>query len=318
MLRRYPKSGISPLALLGKTQDMQQGSKSGLLVIGAFAVVYVVWGSTYLVNYWAIQAIPPFLMSGARFVTAGLLLYGVGRLGGHPVGNWIQWRNALWAGVLLLGVGTGGVVWAMQWIDTGITALIVAFEPLLVVLLLWLMRGKRPNARSLLGVAIGIAGMTLLVWQDALITNQDTAWGVGVIFLSILSWGYASIWVGQVRRPASSLQAAAIQMLGGGLALCLASWLSGEWRAFQWHQVNARAAWAWSYLVLLGSILAFSAFNYLLVRVSPEKVVTTNYVNPVVALFLGWSLNNEHVSVQSLGASVLLLLGVFFIVSRKE
>lgn len=298
-------------------QNMRHGGKSGLLIIGAFAVVYVVWGSTYLVNYWAIQAIPPFLMSGTRFVTAGLLLYGAGRLGGHPAGHWIQWRNALWAGVLLLGVGTGGVVWAMQWVDTGIAALIVAFEPLLVVLLLWLMRGKRPGARSLLGVAIGIAGMALLVWQDALITNRNTAWGVGVIFLSILSWGYASIWVGQARQPASSLQAAAIQMLGGGLALCLVSWLSGEWRVFHWHQVDARAAWAWGYLVLLGSILAFSAFNYLLVRVSPEKVVTTNYVNPVVALFLGWSLNNEHVSLQSLGASALLLLGVFFIVSKE-
>ncbi len=296
---------------------MQQEGKPGLLIAGAFAIVYVVWGSTYLVNYWAIQAIPPFLMSGTRFVAAGLLLYAVGRLGGHPAGNWVQWRNALWAGVLLLGVGTGGVVWAMQWVDTGIAALIVAFEPLLVVLLLWLMRGKRPGMRSLVGVAVGIAGMALLVWQDALVTNKDTAWGIGVIFFSILSWGYASIWVGRARLPSSSMQTAAMQMLGGGLALCAVAWLSGEWRAFQWQQINARAAWAWAYLVLLGSILAFSAFNYLLVRVSPEKVVTTNYVNPVVALFLGWSLNHEHVSLQSLGASALLLLGVFFIVSKE-
>ncbi|MBX2929563.1 MAG: EamA family transporter [Saprospiraceae bacterium] len=296
---------------------MQTERASRWLIIGAFAVVYVVWGSTYLVNYLAIQGLPPFIMSGSRFVAAGLLLYAAGRLWGHPVGTREHWCNGMFAGVLLLGVGTGGVVWAMQWVDTGIAALIVAFEPLLVVLLLWVMRGQRPGGRSLLGVAVGIAGMAVLVLQDKLIADRETAVGVGVIFVGILAWGYAAIWVGRAKLPASSMQTAAMQMLGGGGALLLFSLFTGEWGRFDWALVTPKTIFAWLYLVGLGSILAFSAFNYLLARVSPEKVVTTNYVNPVVALFLGWSLNNEVITLQSLIASVLLLAGVFFIVSRK-
>lgn len=297
---------------------MQQPGTSRWLIIGAFAVVYIVWGSTYLVNYFAIQSIPPFIMSGTRFVAAGVALYFIGRLLGHPVGEWLHWRNAIWAGVLLLGVGTGGVVWAMQWVDTGIAALIVAFEPLLVVLMLWPMRGQRPGGRSLLGVAVGIAGMATLVMQDKLIADRNTALGVLVIFIGILSWGYAAIWVGRAKLPVSSMQTAAIQMMGGGGALLVVSLATGDWQHFHWQEVTQKSALAWIYLVLLGSILAFSAFNYLLARVSPEKVVTTNYVNPVVALFLGWSFNNEVITLQSLIASVLLLAGVFFIVSKKK
>ncbi len=297
---------------------MQTATSSRWLIIGAFAVVYVVWGSTYLVNYFAIQSIPPFIMSGTRFVTAGLLLYTAGRLWGHPVGTLEHWRNAAWSGVLLLGVGTGGVVWAMQWVDTGIAALIVAFEPLLVVLLMWPMRNQKPGLRSLFGIAIGIAGMAVLVMQDTLIADRDTAVGVAVIFIGILSWGYAAIWVGRARLPASSMQTASIQMMGGGSALLLVSLVNGDWQHFHWQAVTQKSAMAWIYLVFMGSILAFSAFNYLLARVSPEKVVTTNYVNPVVALLLGWSFNNEVITLQSLIASILLLTGVFFIVSKKK
>lgn len=297
---------------------MQSPGTSRGLIIGAFAVVYIVWGSTYLVNYWAIQGIPPFIMAGTRFVVAGLLLFGTARLLGQSSGDRLAWRNALFAGVLLLGMGTGGVVWAMQWVDTGIAALIVAFEPLLVVLLLWPMRGQRPGGRSLIGVGVGIVGMAVLVMQDKLIADRNTALGILVILLGILSWGYAAIWVGRAKMPPSSMITSSIQMLGGGVALLLVSVLAGEWWSFQPSTLEVRTLLAWLYLVFMGSILAFSAFNYLLSRVSPEKVVTTNYVNPVVALLLGWSLNNEQISMQSLVASGLLLTGVFFIVSKKD
>jgi drug/metabolite transporter (DMT)-like permease len=297
---------------------MQSPGASRWLIIGAFLVVYIVWGSTYLVNYWAIQGIPPFIMAGTRFVVAGLLLFSVARLMGQSAGDWEAWRNALFAGVLLLGVGTGGVVWAMQWVDTGIAALIVAFEPLLVVLLLWPMRGQKPGGRSLIGVAIGIIGMAVLVMQDTLLADQNTAKGILVILVGILSWGYAAIWVGKAKLPSSSMITSSIQMLGGGVALLIVSVFTGDWTGFEPGNLALKTILSWIYLVLLGSILAFSAFNYLLTRVSPEKVVTTNYVNPVVALLLGWSLNNEPVSAQSLVASGLLLTGVFFIVSKKE
>jgi drug/metabolite transporter (DMT)-like permease len=297
---------------------MLPSPSSRWLILAAFAVVYIVWGSTYLINYFAILSIPPFIMSGSRFMTAGLILYAVGRVMGQPLGTFIQWRNAVFAGIMLLGIGTGGVVWAVQWVDTGIAALIVAFEPLLVVLLLWPMRKQRPGGKSLLGIAVGIAGMALLVAQDQLIADKNTALGVLVIFIGILSWGYAAIWVGTAKLPASSMQTSAMQMMGGGAALLLLSGVSGEWTNFDWHNITSKSMYSWIYLVLMGSILAFSAFNYLLARVSPEKVVTTNYVNPVVAMLLGWSFNNEIISTQSIVASLLLLTGVFFIVSTKK
>jgi drug/metabolite transporter (DMT)-like permease len=288
------------------------------LIIGAFAAVYIVWGSTYLANYWAIQSIPPFLMSATRFLSAGALLYAAAAMSGVPAPNWKQWRVAALMGFLMLSVGTGGVVWAVQYVDTGIVALIVAFQPLLVILLMWIMRRKRPGAMVLGGVALGIAGMALLVSQKKLTADERSVMGICVVFVSMLSWGYATVTTRRGLMPSSGMRSSAMQMIGGAAGLLVMSAIVGEWRHFELARIGPRSALAWVYLVLMGSILTFSAYNYLLRRVSPDKVSTSNYVNPVVALLLGWGLNGEVVSARSLLAAAIMLLGVFFINTRLK
>lgn len=284
-----------------------------LRIIAAFAVIYIVWGSTYLVNFWAIQSIPPMLMSGSRFVVGGLIMTVITRMMKLPKPTKIQWRNGMISGILLLSIGTGAVVWAEQFVDTGIAALIVSIDPLIVVLLLWALHQKRPTWNNIIGSILGIIGVTLLVNQDTFTVNQNMIIGIIVIFGSIFAWAYAMIFVSKADLPKSSVQVASMQMLAGGIFLLLASGLSGEYKGFDINTITTKSALSWVYLLIFGSIIAFSAFNYLLVRVSPEKVATSTYVNPVIAVFLGWGFNSEQLTLQSIIAAGIMLTGVFFI-----
>ena len=203
------------------------------LIIAAFATVYLVWGSTYLVNYLAIREIPPFLMSGTRFLTAGLLLFGVAALRKIPWPSLVHWKNSAWAGFMFMALGTGLVVWAEQWVDSGMAALLVSFEPLVVVVLLWIMRGQNPQLNSLLGVALGVLGMFLLVGQPQISTDRHTLIGVAGIAFSLLAWGYASIYIGQANLPSSKMQSAGMQMMGGGVSLLAMSFIFGDYKQFE-------------------------------------------------------------------------------------
>lgn len=293
-------------------------SREQLLIMGAFAIVYIVWGSTYLFNYLAIQTIPPFLMSGSRFFTAGILLFTYAYWQNRQWPSFTHWRNAFFLGILFLTIGTGGVVWAEQYVATGIASLVVALEPLVVIFMMWSILNKKPALKSLVGVGLGMLGMTILVGQTSFTAHTNTLIGIGVIFISILSWGYASVAIPKYEMPQSRLQSTAIQMIAGGLSLSFFSLITGEYRSFSFEAVTAQSAWSWVYLIIFGSIIAFSCFNYLLLKVSPDKVATTNYVNPVVALWMGWMFNNEVLSKQSLLAAGILLIGVFLIITKLK
>ncbi len=284
----------------------------------AFGAIYIIWGSTYLANWYAIQDIPPFLMSGTRFIAAGGILVGVSMLRGQRLPTVAQLKNSIYTGFMLLAMGTGLLVWSEQFISTGMVALMTALQPLLVVLLMWGMQGVRPGTATLFGTLLGIIGMALLVGQDEFLSDGNSLIGLLAIFVAVLSWGYASIVVAGLDMPSSRLQSAGFQMLAGGLILAIFSVVSGEAAHFEWGALSSRGVWSWIYLVLFGSIIAFSAFNYLLVKSTPDKVATANYVNPVVAMLLGWSLNDEHISAQSLLAAAVMLTGVVFINARKK
>ena len=287
-----------------------------MLVLAAFAIIYIVWGSTYLANWYAIHEIPPFLMSGSRFLVAGALLLLAGLIIEKQLPTRIQLKNAAWVGFLLLAAGTGLLVWSEQFISSGMVALMTALQPLLVVLLMWMMKGKRPGLQTILGTALGMVGMVFLVGQDQFVSDTASLFGIAAIFLAILSWGYASIKVAEMDLPRSRLLSAGLQMLFGGFMLVVFSVLTGEAGSFDLAALSARGFWSWIYLIVFGSILAFSAFNYLLVKSTPEKVATANYVNPVVALLLGWGLNDELITNQSLIAAAFMLTGVVFINTR--
>lgn len=291
-------------------------SKEQILIGAAFLAVYFIWGSTFLANWYAIQDVPPFMMSGSRFLVAGGLLFFTSlALGASRPSRRNVWHSFI-TGTMFLALGTGGVVWAEQYLDSSMAALLIGAEPLLIVLLMWSLKNKRPTWNNSLGVGLGMLGMYILIGQPVLLNEWTSVMGLIAIGISMLSWAFVSVRLNDFDLPASRLQSSALQMIGGSLSLGLFSLLSGEWRAFEWTDISTRGSLAWVYLILFGSIIAFSSFNYLLTKVSPDKVATANYVNPLVALALGWGINNEQVTAQSLVAAAILIFSVFLINTR--
>ena len=302
------------------TETAPTASKT--LLILAFAIVYVVWGSTYVANITAIETIPPFVLVTARLCLAGGLLlagaYGAARLR-SATWTWptrLQWRNLSVTSILFLTIGMGAVVWAEQYIESSTTALLVAAEPLLVVLVLWAFERKRPRWQAFAGIALGMLGTVVLVGQDIVI-GGDGAWlGIGAILVGISAWAVGSVLTSRLELPNDRLQTAGLQMLIAGLAAIPLIVLSGEWTGFEFTQISARSWWSFAFLVLFGSVVAYSSFLYLLKNVSPEKVATSTYVHPVVALVLGVALRGEAVTLQTLVACAILLSGVLFVNGR--
>lgn len=286
-------------------------------IIGAFAVIYFVWGSTYLANYWAIQSIPPFLMCGSRFLGAGLLLFLFTLHRGAPWPTLKQWTNAGLIGMLFLSVGTGATVWAQQFIPTSLTALIVSFDPLVIMLFMWLLLKSRPAKRALFGALVSIVGVSLLVGQPQLGGNPESYKGLLAISVAFVAWAIGSIYASRLDMGKNRIRGTAMQMIVGGLAVSAFSGAIDETSTWEWTMIDRRSLWSWGYLILFGSIFGYTCFNYLLSKVSPEKVATSTYVNPVVALLLGGWLNNELISTQSLVAGGVMLTGVYFINSAK-
>jgi drug/metabolite transporter (DMT)-like permease len=210
------------------------------------------------------------------------------------------------------------LIWAIQFIDSGFAALLVAIDPLVIMFLLWALQGERPGGRALIGALLGMIGMYLLLGQPQLVAHPKAWMGLIAIVVSLVAWAFASIYVSKLDLPENRFQRSAMQMLSGGVVLVLFSWITGEAATFELAGLSWKAGLSWLYLVAFGSILAFSCFNYLLSKVSPEKVATSTYVNPLVALLLGWAFNNEVINPGALVAGGLMLAGVYFINSNKR
>lgn len=283
------------------------------LIIGAFASIYIIWGSTYLANAIAIREIPPFFMASIRFVVAGLILLLIMRFQGKIRVSFSQFKNSILMGFLFLTVGNGCLVKALEYLDSGLASLIIAFSPLFTILLMWLLQGIRPGRRNTFGTLLGILGMGILVSQDNFISNPQKLTGLLLVGTSILAWTVASIYISSINMPKKKGVSTAIQMLSGGLMLFFYSLISTEFQDFHLTDVTQQSISALIYLIVFGSIIGFSSFNYLLLKVSPDKVATSTFINPIVALFLGWAFNNEQITSQSFIAGIVLLSGVLFI-----
>jgi len=308
---------VNSIALLKSwcpyTRRLDIMRKETLLLVFAFAVVYIVWGTTYLAVRIAIETMPPFLMAGVRYFTAGVLLYLFSLFRGITIPTWRQLGNAVFIGSLFIGLGTGCVAWALQYVDSGTTALVIAFQPLLTVILVWILLGRKPVMSSYIGILLGVVGMGLLVLQDHLMGQTTSIWGLLMLLLSMTGWGYASVAIVKLDMPKPQVHNTATQMLGGGAVLMIVSLFIEDHTQFSFMQVSFASWMAFLFLIFMGSILAFSCFNYLLQRVSPEKVSTSNYVNPIIAMLLGWAIKGEIITRQSIFAALLMLLGVLFI-----
>lgn len=287
-------------------------------VFPALLVVYVVWGSTYLAIRWALETIPPFTMAGARYLVAGGVLLAWVKLRGAPRVTFRDLGPAFLTGGLMLLCGNGGVVWAEQRIASGLAALLVAVEPLFIVALQATLpqERRRPSARALVGVAFGVTGVVLLVGPVRLGGERVDLAGAGAVLFAAFAWALGSLLSRHLAPPASPLQATALQMLAGGVLLGCASGAAGEWARFSPALVSGRSLAAVAYLVVFGSLVAFTAYVWLLRVASPALVSTYAFVNPIVAVFLGWLLAREEVGPRTLvaaavivGAVVLITLG---------
>jgi drug/metabolite transporter (DMT)-like permease len=289
------------------------------LVLAAFAAVYLIWGSTYLGIRFAVETLPPFLMGGARFLISGLILYTWLRVSGTPAPSKINWRRSAIAGALLIGIGNGGVNWAEQKVPSGLTALIIAGTPLWFALLDWLRpAGTRPTRQTALGLMVGFAGVMLLVGsRSALRAGAADVAGIVALVCASVAWASGSLYTKYASKPESPLMTAAQQMLAGGAILLLAGLLMGEASTFSWSQVSARSFMAFLYLTFVGSLVGFSAYAWLLKATTPARVSTYAYVNPVIAVFLGWAIGGETLTGRMLLAAGIILLGVVIITTRR-
>ncbi|SDL27190.1 EamA family transporter [Kriegella aquimaris] len=288
------------------------------LIILAFFSIYVIWGSTYLLNKIAVTELPPFMLASVRFGSAGLLIFLLAKFMRINISiSKEQWINTTIAGFLFLAFGNGTVVWALKYVDSGFAALEVSAQPLVVLFLMRVLEGKKIQTMSLIGVVLGIIGIYLLVSQKEIINQENSVLGMFMIFLAMLSWAYGSLFVARANLPSNYFVNTGYQMVMAGVILLLASLLFGEtWSApTTW---SSPVQYSLLLLIFFGSIVAFTSFNYLLKVVSPEKVATSTYVNPIVALALGWYFLNEQITTQSIVAAAILLTGVYFINTKKK
>ncbi|MCP4802958.1 MAG: EamA family transporter [Bacteroidetes bacterium] len=292
-------------------------SSSKLLIVLAFFSIYVIWGSTYLLNKIAVGELPPFMLASVRFLSAGLLIFLIAKALKIPLAiNKKQILNTAIAGFLFLTFGNGVIVWALRYVDSGFAALEISAQPLVILLLMRIHQKKPIKLMSMIGVLLGIIGIYLLISQKQVMDQENSLLGAFMIFLCMLSWAYGSLFVAKADLPSNFFINTGYQMFIGGCFLCIASVAFGESWTFPgvW---NTDVKISMLLLVVFGSIVAFTSFNYLLKIVSPEKVATSTYVNPIVALILGWFILNERITMQSCIAAMILLTGVYFINTKK-
>ncbi|WP_394847824.1 EamA family transporter [Pendulispora brunnea] len=292
-----------------------RASTGWLLRLLAFAAIYIVWGSTFLAIRYTTATIPPLMAAGARVLVGGALLYGYLRARGVPAPSWRSWSMAFISGGLLF-VGCHGVLgWASQRVPSGISALLTASISLWMVVLGALRARKMPNRWVALGLVLGFAGLLPLIRPDASHPGRahvDVLASVALV-LGALSWAAGSLYARGRLVPEAPLQAAAMQMLTGGVLLILVSGAVGEWSALDVSRVTERSIVSLAYLIVFGSIVAFGAYVWLLEQVSAASVSTYAFVNPVVALLLGWLFGGEGLSARTLLATALIVAAVAMI-----
>ncbi len=315
-------AGIRARSVSGANDRLTEGPAraSRSQILAAFASIYLIWGSTYLAIRYAVETIPPFVMGGIRFVISGALLYAWARYRGVPRPSRRHWRNAVIAGGLLLLGGNGAVVWAEQFVSSGLTALLVSILPFWLVIIEWVRPPRRrPHVAVIIGLIIGFIGIIVLVGPGNLGGHGDVRpIGALVLILGSLSWAIGSFFSRDADLPQSGLLTTGMEMLGGGTLMLIVGALSGEFTHFDLHHVSRASAVGLGYLITFGSLLGFTSYIWLLDKVSPARLGTYAYVNPVVAVVLGWAIAGERLSVRTAIAAAIVICAVALITTARS
>jgi drug/metabolite transporter (DMT)-like permease len=296
---------------------MSEIAPSRVKLWAGFAALYVLWGSNFLAIRYAAEAMPPFLMMAVRCLIAGAILFGWAWLRGGQRPAPGHWRSAAAVGTLLFLGCHGLLAWAEQTIPSGVAALVMATTPVWLTLLDWSTGGARPTTRGVFGLALGLVGLVVLVGPAP---GRGTPIALLVLVLSAFAWAAGSILSRRLELPSSLVLASGMQLLAGGVSLGVTGLLLGEAARVDAGVLEPRAVWGFAYMVVVSSLVGFTAYTWLLRVAPPTQVGTYAFVNPVVALVVGWAIGGESISAATLGASAVIVAGVALIVTgaRKD
>lgn len=290
------------------------------LLLASFAAVYLIWGSTYLAIRVGVETVPPLMLAGLRHFTVGMLLYPLLRWKTSVRPTATHWKTAAVTGCLLLFFGNGGVSWAEQVVPSGITAVLVTMVSFWLVIVDWLRpSGHRPVPKVLFGLFLGFAGVALLVGPAHLGGSERADLrGVAVLVVACFAWACGSIYSKHGSMPSSALLGVAMQSLAGGVVLLFAGLVRGEFHGFHFAAVSWRSWVALAYLIVFGSGIGFTSYLYILKNSSAARVATYALVNPVVALFLGWFVADEVISLRTVIAALVILTAVILVITAPH
>jgi drug/metabolite transporter (DMT)-like permease len=307
---------------MAKDSNPAGGSRAATVsrakVILAFAAIYIIWGSTYLAIKVSIETIPPFLMAAARFLVAGLLLYGFARSRGAEPPTSANWRNAALIGGLLFLAGNGALTWAELHVPSGLAALLLSIIPLWMVLLHHLELRRGLGWPLILGLVLGLGGIVLLVGPRELLGGgRVPPLGAGVLLAGSICWAVGSVRSRHVAMPKSSLLAASMEMLAGGAGLLVLGLATGEGRALIHSSISVHSLLGVAYLIAFGSLIGFTSYRWLLGVTTPSRVATYAYVNPIIAVLLGWALGGESLTARTIIAAAVIVSAVAIIITHQ-
>jgi drug/metabolite transporter (DMT)-like permease len=295
-----------------------------VLLIAAFAALYIIWGSTYLGIKIGTETMPAWPMIAARHGLAGIILYTVLRATGTPAPLRAHWTGGVVGGVMLLVIGNGIIAYVSHRLPTGISSMVVATTPIWIVAAASTRPGGRaPNAREWIGLALGLAGLALLVGPSALKALRGSAGALdagaaGLVLIGTISWAVGSVIGRELPRPDNAFMGSALQMLSAGALLGLVCFATGQWQLVHLSDISVRSWLAFWYLIAFGSLLGFTAYVWLLRVAKTSHVATYAYVNPIVALILGASLGHETITRPMLIAAAVTLVGVVLVVMPSK
>ena len=286
----------------------------------AFAAIYLIWGSTFLATRYAVTAIPPFFVSGTRFFVAGVILFAYARARSQEPLTWRNWRAAILLGALFFLICHGGVSWAARHVPSGISALLMASISMWTALIEVIRPSEsRPRPLVLVSLLTGFVGMALLVARPQVLAgSQVGSMGATVVLVGAFAWALGTVLTKKVDLPSSTMLSASMQMICGGALLLILGLASGQAGDLHLSAITTPVWLGMLFLTLIGSLAGFTCYIWLLGQCSPTRVATYAYVNPIVALFLGWAIAGEQLTGRSLLASLIVVGSVAVIISARE
>jgi drug/metabolite transporter (DMT)-like permease len=303
--------------IVSNSRDISRKTERGNAVkmTLAFVAIYVIWGSTYLAIRYAVETIPPLVVAGVRHSIAGAIMLAWAWVRGYrPTRQ--QWVAGFVLGLFFFLVGHGSLHWAEKYVESGLAALLIATEPMFILVLAWMMGQQKISRVSALGLGLGVVGVAMLTGLE-LSAKGSSLLGLLAVLLGSVSWSVGVVIAPRLKLPSDALGRTALPTLCGAAMLLIAAGISGEFQQTHWATISMRSLLGLGFLIVFGSVVAFTSYIWLLQRVPPALVATHTYANPVVAVILGWLLAHEHLTPRVVLASV-AILGAIVLIRRGE